>query len=114
MLLDREPLRPPAGKTTDLPREAEFDSVDYTALARSVWAGDCECSPLKVDVEFTNAPHFLDMDGVELNHFRSPPAGSVKILSKSSTFIFLLIEHKGFSWSSCAAWTSLVLTNAPK
>ena len=64
---------------------------------------------MEVDVELPNAPHFFDMGGFELDHLRSPPAGSENIFTKSSAFGFLLSASKVRSWSIFSASTSFGL-----
>jgi hypothetical protein len=64
-------------------------------------------------IELANAPDFLDVDGFQFDHLSSPPAGSVKILTKSSAvgFFFsassfwslsILVESASFVWANFA------------
>ncbi len=61
----------------------------------------------EINVELSNASHFLDMGGFEFDHLRSPPpAGSEKIFTNSSAFSFLLSASRLRSWSIFSASTS--------
>ena len=73
----------PSGEPADLSGEAEFDSVDDAALARAVGPGNHEIALLEVNVELPNTSHFFDMGSLELDHLKSPPAGSENIFTKS-------------------------------
>src|SRR5438270_3584661 len=90
----RKALGPPSGQAVDLAREAEFDGIDDAAFARPVGSRNREGAPAEVDVELADAPHFLYVSGLELDHFRSPPAGREKIRTKSSTFGFLPLDSR--------------------
>ncbi len=87
-----EALGASAGEAADLSGKPEFDRVDDAALAGAVWAGNCERSLAEVDVELSDAADFLDVGGLKLDHFTSPPAGPANIFTRSSAFSFLPVE----------------------
>src|SRR5262249_567066 len=78
------------GQPADIAGQAKLDRVDHPALAGAVRPGDRERSFLKIDIELSDAPDFLDVGGFELYHLMSPPAGSEKTFTNSSAFSFLL------------------------
>ena len=61
----------------------------------------------KFKVELSNASHFFDMDGFELDHLRSPSAVSEKIFTNSSGLGFLLSASNLRSCSIFSMSTSL-------
>ena len=98
---------PSAREASDVASEPEFDRVDDAALAGSIRTRNREVLLSKVDIEFPDASHFLDVGRFELYHLSSPPAGSEKIFTRSSAFSFLVSASKVRSWSIFSASTSL-------
>ncbi len=79
----------PSGQSSDLAGEPELDRVDNSALARPVRARNCEFILPEIKVELSNPSHFFNVDGLKLDHLRSPPTGAENIFTKSSDFTFL-------------------------
>src|SRR5204863_217458 len=99
-------LGAPPGQPPNIPGQPELDRVDHAALARAVRPGDRERALLKIDIELPDAPDFFDMRVFELDHLTSPPAGSEKIVTKSSTFGLFVSANSFLSCSILPASTS--------